>query len=101
MFKAFLFVGGFFHLLFLLGNDEVRAFQMHLPCFLLACATLHLQTLCHHILHTAHILFAQFAGLACLVVHPVPYDVGVVVGFPCVFVTRYVIMPFIPVNEYL
>ena len=60
----------------LFGDDDVRAFQMLLARLLLLCATFHVQTFCHHVLHQARVLSSELARLARLVVHPVPHRYG-------------------------
>ena len=92
---------GLFHFLSLLSNDEVRALQMLLACFPFGDAPLHFQTLSQKCLHLHHVLFAQLAGLARFVVHPVPYDMGVKVRLPCSDVLGSAVMSFVTVNEYL
>lgn len=54
----------------------------------------------HHVLHQAHVHFAELAGFACLImIHPVPYDMGMAVRFPCGVVARYAVMTFVLMNE--
>lgn len=83
----------------MLGNDEVRAFQMFIACFLFSSATLHFKTFRHHVLHQAHVNFTELAGFACLMIHPVPYDMGMAVRFPCGVVARYAVMSLVLVDE--
>ena len=52
-------------------------------------------------LHLAHGFLVQLAGLARIVVHPIPYDVGVQVGLPRGIVAGYSVMPLVTVDEHL
>ena len=72
---------------------------MFIACFLFSSATLHFKTFRHHVLHQAHVNFTELAGFACLMIHPVPYDMGMAIRFPCGVVARYAVMSFILVDE--
>ena len=100
-FRFGLFFGypGFLGLLLLLGDDVVRPFQMLTSGLLFGRAAFHVEHFGQYGLHFAHVLFAQLAGLSRVVVHPVPYDMGVVVRLPCGFVVRDLIVPLVPMDE--
>ena len=86
----FLFLGDGFLCLFLelfllallLLDDEVVPFQMVNSCFRLLLSSLHVQCLSYQILDCRHVLSIQLEGLACVVVHPVPDDMSMVVRLP-------------------
>src|SRR5574344_2221543 len=74
---------------------------MPLARFQLGNTTFPFQRLGCHILHKADVLVVQFVGFACLVVHPVPDDMGVIVRLPCSAIVRIKTMPLVTMEVYL
>ena len=69
------------------------------PCLLFRRAALHIERFGKYGLHFAHVLRRELAGLPCIVVHPVPYDMSMVVRLPCGFVIGYSVVPLVAVDE--
>ena len=76
----------------------VVAFQMLGSRVCLSPTAFHLQRLSCQVLEFFHILLAEFARLARLVVHPVPDDMGMQVGHPRFGIVGIYIMSLVTVD---
>ena len=88
-------------LLLLFLKDEVVSLQMVRPGLGLLLPALHIQHFGQHILHLRHISFSQLVRLAGIVVHPVPYDVGVIIRLPGLLSLIILIVSLVPMDVYL
>ena len=71
------------------------------PCQFFRCAVLHAERFGEYDLHLVHVLWCELAGLPRVMVHPVPYDMGVIVRLPCGFVIGCFVVFLVMVDEYL
>jgi len=88
-------------LFLLLLEDEVVALQMVQPGLRLFPASFHVQCLSNHILHHGHIIGIELEGLSCLVIHPVPDNMCMVIRLPSLFISRVFIVALVFMEEYL
>ena len=73
---------GFFYTLqfgFLLLNDEIVSFQMLFTCDSFCLPTFHQENIGSQGLHDCHIFVIEFSALSGFVVHPVEYDMSMIV----------------------
>ena len=64
---------------FLLLNDKVVPFQMLFTCNSFSLSTFHQENIGSKGLHDCHIFVIEFSALSGFVVHPVEYDMGMIV----------------------
>jgi len=64
---------------FLLLNDEIISFQMLFTCDSFCLPTFHQENIGSQGLHDCHIFVIEFSALSGFVVHPVEYDMGMIV----------------------
>ena len=74
---------------------------MLVPCQFFRCAALHAECFGEYGLHLVHVLWCELAGLPRVMVHPVPYNMGVKVRLPCGFVIGRFVVFLVTVDEYL
>ena len=66
---------------FLLLNDEIISFQMLFTCDSFCLSTFHQENIGSKGLHGCHILVIELSALSSFMVHPVEYDMSMIIWF--------------------